>query len=218
MNDETFYQVLEKGYKNVPNESNCVRIFLSSTFSDTKEERNYLVEKIYPQLRKYCEDKKLEFQVLDMRWGISSELAENHKSNEICLNEIKRCQEHSIGPNFIAFLSHRYGSRSVPACIEQVEFEELRNEIKDEADLKFLNHCFEFDSNSKNFLLKKPKVMFPENTRNNWNAAELKLIKLFRQSIESLNKKVNTTELSPKHFKYVHSSKQKYILIYINKF
>ena len=41
-----------------------VRIFLSSTFTDTVVERNMLMKHVFPQMRQYCRDKyDLDFQV-----------------------------------------------------------------------------------------------------------------------------------------------------------
>lgn len=42
-----------------------------------------------------------------------------------CVQEIEQCQKLSIGPNFITFLSQRYGYRPFPATIESAEFEQL---------------------------------------------------------------------------------------------
>ncbi len=62
MDQETFLKTLKGHYYDLP-QTNAVRIFLSSTFSDTKAERNYLFEHIYPKLKEYCKNKGLDFQV-----------------------------------------------------------------------------------------------------------------------------------------------------------
>jgi hypothetical protein len=47
-----------------PQNKKVVRIFVSSTFSDTKEERNALMQNVYPKLAELCRQKYgLEFQV-----------------------------------------------------------------------------------------------------------------------------------------------------------
>ena len=57
---------------------------------------------MYPKLRDYCKKTYgLEFQVYDMRWGISHEITSSHMTTTVCLNEIKNCQKYSAGPNFI---------------------------------------------------------------------------------------------------------------------
>ena len=69
---------------------------------DTHDERDYLIQFIYPRLRSYCREKYgMEFQVIDMRWGISNEASGDLAATTICLNEIKNCQNISIGPNFV---------------------------------------------------------------------------------------------------------------------
>lgn len=47
-----------------PVSSKIVRIFTSSTFTDTTMERNTLMAKCYPKIKDYCREKHgLEFQV-----------------------------------------------------------------------------------------------------------------------------------------------------------
>ena len=81
-----------------------IRIFLSSTFSDMQEERNYLTKKIFPRIREICEKRGVRFSVLDLRWGITEEESRTGKVIEICMDEIKRTK-----PFFIGLLGGRYG-------------------------------------------------------------------------------------------------------------
>ena len=82
--------------------SKIVRIFTSSTFTDTSMERNSLMKHIYPKLKEYCREKHgLEFQVVDMRWGVRDEATDDHKTTELCMQEIDNCQRVSVGPNFV---------------------------------------------------------------------------------------------------------------------
>ena len=46
------------------------RIFTSSTFGDTKELRDTLMATAYPALEELCRALGVEFQVVDMRWGV----------------------------------------------------------------------------------------------------------------------------------------------------
>lgn len=36
-----------------------------------------------------------------MNWGVTDEFINQEKTTELCLNEIKCCQEISIGPSFV---------------------------------------------------------------------------------------------------------------------
>jgi len=51
--------------------SRTFRIFVSSTFSDLKAERNTLQEKAFPRLRDLAAARGCRFQAIDLRWGIS---------------------------------------------------------------------------------------------------------------------------------------------------
>ena len=124
MDEKKFHEIINGNFQNIPKEkSKLVRIFLSSTFSgifhfymldvknslkiyffllDTHTERDYLIANIYPKLKTYCKTEyNIDFQILDMRWGISNELTNAHMATTICLDEVKKCQKYSLGPNFI---------------------------------------------------------------------------------------------------------------------
>ena len=36
-----------------------------------------------------------------MRWGVRDDATDTHMTTELCLREIKACQEISVGPNFV---------------------------------------------------------------------------------------------------------------------
>jgi hypothetical protein len=98
------------------------RIFVSSTFSDLELERNALQEKVFPALRKLCESRGARFQPIDLRWGVPDEAGLDHRTIQICLEEVDRCRTVSPKPNFIILLGHRYGWRPLPAEIPADEF------------------------------------------------------------------------------------------------
>ncbi len=81
-----------------------VRVFVSSTFRDMKHEREYLVKFTFPELRKLCRERGIEFSEVDLRWGVTDEQKAEGKVLPICLAEIERCS-----PYFIGVLGARYG-------------------------------------------------------------------------------------------------------------
>lgn len=85
-------------------EDRNIRIFLSSTFADMQEERNYLVKKTLPALYTECKKRNVELSVVDLRWGITEEESKTGKVIEICLDEIERTR-----PFFIGIVGGRYG-------------------------------------------------------------------------------------------------------------
>ncbi|KAL4239740.1 NACHT domain- and WD repeat-containing protein 1 [Mactra antiquata] len=110
-----------------PQPKTMVKIFLSSTFSDMREERNILAREVYPYLRAYCASLGLDFQVVDMRWGITDDSINDHSVEKLCLLEVANCQKTSIGPNFIVLSGQRYGFRPLPTEITVERFELLHS-------------------------------------------------------------------------------------------
>ena len=68
---------------------------------DFKVERNCLYQNAYPKLKKICSEKGLEFQVLDLRWGVTDDVINDHQVSQLCLDEVVNCQKLSCGPNFV---------------------------------------------------------------------------------------------------------------------
>ena len=82
-----------------------VHVFVSSTFSDMHGERDYLVKEVFPELRDWCEERKLRLVDIDLRWGVSeADATHNQRVVEVCLQNIDRCR-----PFFLCFLGQRYG-------------------------------------------------------------------------------------------------------------
>ena len=81
-----------------------IRVFISSTFEDMKDERDYLIKKVFPELKLMAAEREVTLIDVDLRWGITEEQAKNGQVVDICFNEI----DNSI-PFFIGIVGNRYG-------------------------------------------------------------------------------------------------------------
>ncbi len=68
-----------------------------------KAERDELTLRVFPALRKICEERGISWGEVDLRWGIPEE--KNEELLNICLKCIEECR-----PYFIGILGERYGS------------------------------------------------------------------------------------------------------------
>jgi tetratricopeptide (TPR) repeat protein len=87
-----------------PPTSRVVRAFISSTFRDFGEERDLLVKRVFPELRRRARARFVEVIGVDLRWGITEEESQKGETLPICLREIERSR-----PYFIGLLGERYG-------------------------------------------------------------------------------------------------------------
>ena len=90
--------------KTAASSERSIRVFVSSTFRDMQAERDELVKRIFPQLRKLCEQRGVTWGEVDLRWGITNEQKAEGRVLPICLAEIVGCR-----PYFIGLLGERYG-------------------------------------------------------------------------------------------------------------
>ncbi|XP_041349480.1 uncharacterized protein LOC121368798 [Gigantopelta aegis] len=181
---------LLRGNVNVqcPRTAKIVRVFLSSTFTDTKNERDLLLDDAYTRMKKKCKAKGYEFQLVDMRWGVVQSIDNSHMTGEMCINEIEQCQKLSTGPNFVTLLSHKYGYFAYPRIIEKTKFEKLaefisseKSENSSESDLDLIKKWYILDENSTppHYVLQAISTYFPDfmssdkdvykGTKRNWN-------------------------------------------------
>lgn len=94
-----------------------IRVFISSTFRDMQAERDELVKRVFPRLRKLCESRGVAWSEVDLRWGVTDEDRAEGRVLPICLAEIQQCR-----PYFIGLLGERYGwipEEIPPAWIQQ---------------------------------------------------------------------------------------------------
>lgn len=143
-----------------------VRIFISSTFSDMKKERELLAKNVLPQLQEKFHDKRIEIIFVDLRWGILDETAAEGNVLSVCLEEIDNCR-----PFFIGLLGDRYGW--VPEKIHKniiesepwlegyndrsiTELEMLHGALNDPANAKYA--FFYFRDNNYSMYLDEYKV------------------------------------------------------------
>jgi len=81
-----------------------VRIFISSTFEDMHAERDMLIKQVFPELRSWCEQRKLHLVDIDLRWGVREEDTQNKNVVDVCLKRIDEAR-----PFFLCFLGQRRG-------------------------------------------------------------------------------------------------------------
>jgi len=169
----------------MPHSARTFRIFVSSTFSDLKEERNILATEVFPKLKELCEEHGARFQAIDLRWGVSDEASIDQRTLPICLEEILRCQKTGLRPNFIVLLGDRYGWRPPPPTIPATEFNEILAQTSDE-EKKFLKVWYELDDNavpSEYYLKCRTGPYIDIDT---WSATERELLTILMRAAETL--------------------------------
>ncbi|NLX96920.1 MAG: AAA family ATPase [Rhodopirellula sp.] len=102
-----------------------IRVFVSSTFSDLKLERDALQRRAFPELEQFCLRQGFQFQAIDLRWGVPTEAGLEHRTMRICFDELRRSQTTSPQPNFLILLGDRYGWQPLPEEISIDEFHQL---------------------------------------------------------------------------------------------
>jgi hypothetical protein len=125
-----------------------IRVFISSTFTDLKHERDALQRDVVPKLEQFCASRQFQFQAIDLRWGVPSEAGLDHRTMRICFEELRRSQEISPQPNFLILLGNRYGWRPLPEEVSEHEFRRLEQAASSRTAGQILYAWYRRDENA----------------------------------------------------------------------
>ena len=123
-----------------------VRIFVSSTFQDMELERNVLQHDVVPYMQKWCGERGWQFEVVDLRWGISEEASRAHRTMSICLEELANCQRLSPKPNLLLLIGERYGWMPLPEHLTQKVAEAILT-VANSKERKLFNKLYHLNNN-----------------------------------------------------------------------
>lgn len=156
------------------------RLFVSSTFEDFKEERRILNAEVYRKISHLCEEKGYHFELVDLRWGISSEAARNHKTVRICLNEIQKCQD-GPKPNILIMVGERYGWVPLPYSISESVWMRLIDVLLPKEKI-LVSRWYGFDENSieREYILRPRTGIWVNDEK--WGEIESRLRNILQQA------------------------------------
>jgi hypothetical protein len=132
-------------------------VFISSTFTDTQIERNFLCESLLFDLRQKAREdgmllffsqeyflttvqKNIGIQVIfaDMRTGIRDENTLDHKTWIECSNTIEWCKNESMGYCFLSLQGDKYGYTPLPKTIDQADLDAFLDQKDCSAEIREL--------------------------------------------------------------------------------
>ena len=100
----------------------ALRVFLSSTFSDTVLEWRFFLQDVVPYLKVCARNRGLDFDVSDMRFGNKHE---ESLQLDTRLAELERCRNESADVFCLLLLGDMRGPRSAPVRVPRLELEGL---------------------------------------------------------------------------------------------
>lgn len=69
--------------------------------TDMKDARNYLLSEALPELQEFCHQNGLQFQLIDLNWGMSEDWIFDQDIYKVCLQQIQMCHQYSSGPFYV---------------------------------------------------------------------------------------------------------------------
>jgi len=160
--------------------SRIVRFFLSSTFTDTRLERDLMIAAVMPRVREYCQSVGLQLELSEMRWGVNDVHSARHETAELCMAELDRCKEQSVAMNFIGILGSKYGYRPFPAALDVELYTLLRGEAESGTH-PLLDTWFVHDENRGLYILRHVTDIIPDYVPSRSDAASAKWWQTFEQ-------------------------------------
>jgi tetratricopeptide (TPR) repeat protein len=98
-------------------------VYLSCGATDTVQEREYLMQWAYPEIRAACAKHGLQFNLVDNRWSLpDEESCYDHRTAAACCNEIQLGRQTGLSVSFLHLGTNRYGWRPPPATMRAEDF------------------------------------------------------------------------------------------------
>ena len=120
-----------------------VRVFLSSTFSDTVIEWSFFLQDVVPYLKVCARNRGLDFDVSDMRFGNTPE---ESLPVEVRLAELERCGNESAGMFYVLIAGNKKGPSPAPVRIPKVDFDGMLSRTRG-ADSELVKTMYALDEN-----------------------------------------------------------------------
>lgn len=117
--------VLQGGFSSLPSNVEWkvptfkLLVFVSSTFTDTQAERNFLMDELIFEMRALAKPLGVQVIFVDMRWGVRDENSCDHKTWVECSNALNWCKTESMGIFFLSLQADKYGYTPLPKTISK---------------------------------------------------------------------------------------------------
>ncbi len=144
-----------------------LKYFVSSTFTDTHNERNLIMTKLLQQLNDIARPNGIDITFVDMRWGVKDENTDDHKTWDACKMELEKCRNESCESFFISLQGYKYGYRPLPREIDQITYDNhINNYVGIDRDdlIELASKWYILDTNSI-----PPKYVLTKLDNNNRN-------------------------------------------------
>jgi Domain of unknown function (DUF4062) len=109
-----------------------LKVFVSSTFTDTHEERNIMLNGLLPLLRELARSRGIAVFLFDMRSGFPDTNTLDHHTWENCYRELRRCYDESGGIFFLSLQADKYGYMPLPKVVDKDVYEERLRSLSDD--------------------------------------------------------------------------------------
>lgn len=132
------------------NSSKCVTVYVSATSADTQSERDQLMEFAYPYARAQCQAYGLEFNAIDLRWGVGkqSSIDDDHSIVQVHMTDLERCIKNSAAAGFLYLNTETYGYRGLPAAVPVEEMDKLLGYLQEGSSKDVIVSWYIKDENS----------------------------------------------------------------------
>ncbi|KAJ3052410.1 hypothetical protein HK097_006306 [Rhizophlyctis rosea] len=101
-------------------------LLVAASEDDTRLEREILVDEVMPNVREYARTLGLEVQLVDLGWGWTKKMEDEHVVQDLMFKEAVRCAGSSIAVDAIVLLTNKRGHIfSLPESIPQDVFDIL---------------------------------------------------------------------------------------------
>ena len=170
-------EILERWMKS----QDALVVFVSSTFTDTMNERNILLQEILPELRKKGREQGVEARFVDMRYGIRDGSTDRHLTWKLCVEQLEKCFRESAGIAFISLQGDKYGYMPLSREIMKDDYERCYRDFS-KGMKKVADEWYHYDENTGCYILRNLYDLNPDEKKKYYDV----VLPLLREGFNTL--------------------------------
>ncbi|XP_054722622.1 uncharacterized protein LOC129232501 [Uloborus diversus] len=124
-----------------------ITLYIAADFYDSVVERDALIERVFPYLRRYTAEKGYELNVTDLHWGIPGVGLVDHSIPSICMNTLEKWRTRRRLLTLVVF-NDNIGPTLLPRSLPKPHYESAMELVENEEDKELFHKWYLLDSHA----------------------------------------------------------------------
>lgn len=122
-----------------------ITLYVAADFYDSVVEREALIERVFPYLRRYTAEKGYELNIADLHWGIPGVGIVDHSLPDLCMSLLEKWRTRRRLLTLVVF-NDNIGATLLPRTLPKPHFESGMESVENEDDKNLFNKWYQLNA------------------------------------------------------------------------